>query len=138
MILNPIIVRCAQSAGVYKSHKVRCGQGCPQGGVPLYTVQLGIEYIKPKLCVYVCVRDNRARSLLRPPKTRCGCWGNRGSGYSGVDVARLAVRRELSFHFRFFLRGRHFLFIVLMDFRLLSDLIRYRPTFEFKPMIINF
>ena len=31
--------------------------------------------------------------------------GHRGSGYSGVDVARLAVHSELSFHFCFFLCG---------------------------------
>ena len=56
------------------------------------------------VCVCVCVRDTRAHFLLRRP--RCGCWGHCGSGYSGVVVARLAVRKELSFHFRFFLRGR--------------------------------
>ena len=56
--------------------------------------------------VCVCVRDTRARFLLRRPQTRCGCWGHCGSGYSGVAVARLAVHRELSFHFCFFLRGR--------------------------------
>ena len=31
--------------------------------------------------------------------------GHRGSGYSGVDVTRLAVRRELSIYFHFFLLG---------------------------------
>ena len=58
------------------------------------------------VCVCVCVRDTRARFLLRRPQTRCGGWGHQGSGYSGVDSSRLAVGRELSVHFRFFLRGR--------------------------------
>ena len=31
-----------------------------------------------------------------------------------------------------------FLIIFLINFRFLPDLIRYRPTFKFKPIIINF
>ena len=55
-----------------------------------------------------------------------------GSGFSGVDVARLAFRRELSFHFRFsFADDCHFLIIVPIDFRFLPDLIHCRPTVEF-------
>ena len=77
------------------------------------------------VCVCVCVRDKRAPFLLRRPQTRCGCWVHRGSGYSGVDVARLAVGRELSVHFRFFLRGRRpFSNSVFTGFDSLSSYVR--------------
>ena len=36
-----------------------------------------------------------------------------------------------------FVDERHFLNIVLIDFRFLPDLIRYCPTFEFKTIIIS-
>ena len=59
------------------------------------THYLNLIYRADRVCVCVCVRDTRARFLLRRPQTRCGCWGHRGSGYSGVDVARLAVDRVI-------------------------------------------
>ena len=37
-----------------------------------------------------------------------------------------------------FADDRHFLITVPVDFWLLQDVIRYHPTFEFKPIIINF
>ena len=37
-----------------------------------------------------------------------------------------------------FVDNSHFLYIVLINLRFLPDLIRYRPMFEFKPIIINF
>ena len=37
-----------------------------------------------------------------------------------------------------FVNDRHFLIIVLIDFRFILDLIRYRLTFEFKPIVIIF
>ena len=62
------------------------------------------------------------------------------SGYSGVDVTRRAVRRECypSISAVSFADDGHFLIIVPVDFRLLSDLIRCRPMFEFNPIIHNF
>ena len=90
------------------------------------------------VCLCVCVRYAHTHFLLHCPQTRCGCWGHRGSGYSGVDSAHLAIRRELSVHFRFsFTDDRLFLIIVPVDFRFLTDLIGCRPTVEFKRIIIN-
>ena len=58
------------------------------------------------VCVCLCVRNVYTRFLRHWHQTCCGCWGHWGSGYSVVDVAHLTVRREFSFHFRFFLHGR--------------------------------
>ena len=56
-----------------------------------------------------------------------------GSCFSAVDIARLAFRRGLSFHFRFsFADDCHFLIIVPIDFRSLPDLIHCHPTVKFK------
>ena len=89
------------------------------------------------MSVCVCVHDKRARFLLRRPQTRCGCWGHRGSGNGGVDGTRLAVHRELSVHFRSFLRGRppfsNYHSPRLSVFTGLDSLLL---TFEFKPIII--
>ena len=59
-------------------------------------------------------------------------------GYSGVDGTCLAVRRELSFHFHFFLCGRlTFSNYRPSDFCFLLNLISCRPTFECTPIIIT-
>ena len=96
------------------------------------------------MCVCVCVCWTRARvscsiavKLAVVAGGGGGVGGCRGSGYSGVDVALLAVCRELSVYFRYVLRGlAPFQNIVPVDFHSLPDLIGCRPTFEFKPTII--
>ena len=73
-----------------------------------------------------------ACSLLHHRQTCCGCWGHRGLGYSWVVVVRLAVHRELSVHFLFFLRGWPPFFNYCSHFLpVLTRLNSLLPTLEF-------
>ena len=78
-----------------------------------------------------------ARAFLAPSSSN-SLWliGDPGSGYSGVDGARRAVGREYPSISAFILADdRHFLIIVPIDFRFLSDFIRCLSTFEFKSIV---
>ena len=81
----------------------------------------------------------RMHFLLHRRQTRCGCWGHRGSSYSGVDVAHIAVHRELFTYFRFFL-CRQLLFSNYhsVDFQFLPDLIGCHSMVKFKLIIFIF
>ena len=84
--------------------------------------------------VCVCVCDMRVRFLLNRPQTRCGCWGQVIAGLTS-PVLQFAESYSSISAFSFADNG-HYLIIIPINFRLLQDLIRRQPTFEFKPIFI--
>ena len=63
--------------------------------------------------------------------------GTGGQVIAGLMAAVLqSAESYLSISAFSFADDGHFLIIVPIDFRLLPDLIRHRPMFEFKPIIV--
>ena len=77
---------------------------CMHSGIILY-IAIPIPFHLIYKAEIVCVHYARARFLLHCCQTCC-TWLLGAPGISVVDVTRFAVGRELSVHFRFFLRGR--------------------------------
>ena len=73
---------------------------------------------------------------MRTPQTRFGCWGTGGQVIAGLTAPVLRFVESYPSTSAFsFADDRHFLVNVPVDFRFLP-VIRCRPTFEFKLIII--
>ena len=90
------------------------------------------------MCVCVCVFATHARvSCSIAVKLAVVAGGTRGQVIAGVTPPVLWFAESYPFISAFsFANDRHFLIIVLIDFLILPDLIRRRPTVKFKLITI--
>ena len=107
---------------------------------PLYSIlrPLHLIYKAEIVCLCVCVFAIRARvscSVALKPAVAAG--GTGGQVITGLTAPVLRLTESYPSISAFsFVDDRHFLIIVLIDFRFIRDLIRCRLTFEFKPIVI--